>query len=151
MIVLYFSPQKRTDLQPARSSANTKSSAAATASTSKNKLPRLSKAPSTTEDTKPVVKSEPKEVKLETKEEPPKPKPSGKLDFSKAKPAPKPAPETRKIKVEPAESSTVSLKREPKPSTSKDKVAFLCLVRLLCVPNEAYVWVSSLRLRGSPP
>ena len=126
MTVPCFFPQKRTDLQPARSFANTKSSAA-TASTSKNKLPGLSKAPSATEDAKPVVKSEPKDVKLETKEGPPKPKPSGKLDFSKAKPAPKPAPETRKIKVEPTESSTVPKavpKPGPKPSTSKDKVAF---------------------------
>jgi hypothetical protein len=64
-----------------------------------------------TEDVKPVVKSEPKDVKLEIKEDPPKPKPSGKLDFSKAKSAPKPAPVTRKI--EPAESSTAS-KAAPK-------------------------------------
>src|SRR5260370_37359780 len=78
------------------------------ASTSKNKLPGLSKAPSMTGGAKPVIKSEPKDVKSAIKEEPAKPaKPSGKLDFSKAKvkpPAPaappKPAPETRRIKVE---------------------------------------------------
>jgi hypothetical protein len=130
-------PQKRTDLQPARSSANTKSSAA-TASTSKNKLPGLSRAPSAAENAKPVVKSEPKDVKLETKEAPPKPKPSGKLDFSKAKSAPKPTPETRKIKVESTESSTASKvapKLEPEPSTSKDKVA--CFVwYFVTLPNK---------------
>ncbi|KAH9998842.1 DNA polymerase subunit Cdc27 [Russula compacta] len=105
--------KKRTDLQAARSSANIKSTTSA--STSKNRLPGLSKAPSSTEDTKPIVKSEPRDVKLEleTKEEPPKAKPSGKLDFSKAKPAPKPAPQTRK--VEPAESSTASKAAAPKP------------------------------------
>jgi hypothetical protein len=137
MTVPFSIPQKRTDLQPARSSANTKSSAA-TASTSKNKLPGLSRAPSAAENAKPVVKSEPKDVKLETKEEPPKPKPSGKLDFSKAKSAPKPAPETRKIKVEPTESSALKAapKPEPKPSTSKDKVCFSCLVLLLRAPTK---------------
>jgi DNA polymerase delta subunit 3 len=127
-----FVPQKRTDLQQRRSSTNAKSST--TASTSKNKLPGLSKAPSMTEDAKPVIKSEPKDVKSAIKEEPVKPaKPSGKLDFfSKAKvkppvPAapPKPAPETRKIKVEPIEepppeaSFKAALKVEPKPSRSK--------------------------------
>ncbi|KAH9953885.1 DNA polymerase subunit Cdc27 [Russula dissimulans] len=117
--------KKRTDLPQRRSSANTKSSAAA--SSSKDKLPGLSKAPSVkTEDVKPVVKSEPKDVKLEIKE-PPKPRPSGKLDFSKAaaKPAPKPAPEMRKVESAAESSSTsakVAIKSELKPSKSKDKL-----------------------------
>lgn len=90
------------------------------------------------EDTKPIVKSEPKDVKLEseTKEEPPKAKPSGKLDFSKAKTTPKPAPQTRK--VESTESSTASKaaaapKPEPKrASRSKNKVCkhFFFFLRL---------------------
>jgi hypothetical protein len=110
--------------------ANVKSTAAA--STSKNKLPGLSRAGSkTTTDTKPIVKSEPKDVKLGVKEEPPKPKPSGKLDFSKAKPAaPKTAPEVRK--AEPAGPSTVSEvvpKQEPKTSKLKEKVLFLSHLR----------------------
>jgi len=100
-----------------------------------------------TEDAKPVVKvkSEPKDVKLEIKEEPSKPpKPSGKLDFSKAaaKPAPKPAPETRKVKVEPA-AAKAAPKSEPKPS----KVfLFTCLLVLLRRrPHEVInVWVFQL-------
>ena len=82
---------------------------------------------------KPVIKSEPKDVKSAIKEEPAKPaKPFGKLDFSKAKvkpPAPavppKPAPETRRIKLEPVEdpppkaSFKAVPKVEPKPSRSK--------------------------------
>ncbi|KAI9509823.1 DNA polymerase subunit Cdc27 [Russula earlei] len=113
--------KERTDLRPARSPPDTKSSAANAASTSKNKLPGLSKAPSTTEETKPVVKSEPKDVKLEVKEEPAKPKPSGKLDFSKAKPA----ASDSKPKVEPAESSPASKpgpKSELQPSKPKNKL-----------------------------
>jgi DNA polymerase delta subunit 3 len=113
--------KKRTDLLPARSSANVKTSAAA--STSKNKLPGLSRAGSTITETKPIVKSEPKDVKLGVKEEPPKPKPSGKLDFSKAKPAAsKTAPEVRK--AEPAGPSSVPEvmpKQEPKTLKLKDK------------------------------
>lgn len=95
-----------------------------------------------TEDAKPVIKSELKDVKPQIKEEPAKPaKPSGKLDFSKAKTnppaAPKPAPETRKIKAEPAEeppqaapkpehisdeedeSATARMRAAKSPSTSK--------------------------------
>ncbi|KAI0279539.1 DNA polymerase subunit Cdc27 [Russula brevipes] len=118
--------KKRTDIQAARPSAKIKSSAAP--STSKNKLPGLSKAPSKAEDSKPVIiKSEPKDVKLEIKNEPPKPKPkpSGKLDFSKAKSAPRPAQQDMlKVKVEPGESSTASkltFKSEPKPPKSTAK------------------------------
>ena len=82
-----------------------------------------------TEGAKPVVKSEPKDVKPQIKEEPAKPaKPSGKLDFSKAKakppaaPAPKAAPETRKIKAEPVEEPPQAApKLEHKPSRSKGK------------------------------
>jgi hypothetical protein len=96
----------------------------AAASTSKNKLPGLSRAGSTITETKPIVKSEPKDVKLGVKEEPPKPKPSGKLDFSKAKPAAsKTAPEVRK--AEPAGPSSVPEvmpKQEPKTLKLKDKV-----------------------------
>lgn len=116
-------PQKRTDLLPARSSANVVKSSAA-ASTSKNKLPGLSRAGSTTTGTKPLVKSEPKDVKLGVKEEPPKPKPSGKLDFSKAKPAaPKTAPEVRKAEpAGPSSVSEVAPKQEPKTSKLKEKV-----------------------------
>lgn len=116
--------QKRTDILPTRSSANVKSSAAA--STSKSKLPGLSRAVSTTTDTKPIVKSEPKDVKLGVKEEPLKPKPSGKLDFSKAKPAaPKIVPEVRKAEpAEPSSVSDVAPKQEPKTSKPKHKVCF---------------------------
>ncbi|KAN0113676.1 hypothetical protein V8E52_007475 [Russula decolorans] len=73
-----------TDQQQRRPSSKAKSSATttATSSTSKNKLPGLSKAPSTTEDAKPVVKSEPKDIKPQIKEEPTRPaKRSRKLDF----------------------------------------------------------------------
>jgi hypothetical protein len=131
--------QKRTDLQQRRSSSKAKSSATAatSTSTSRNRLPGLSKAPSMTEDAKSVVKSEPKDVKPQIKDEPAKPaKPSGKLDFSKAKakakvpaaPVLKPAPETRKIKAEPVEeplqaasSKAATPKPEHKPSRSKNK------------------------------
>ncbi|KAH9052895.1 DNA polymerase subunit Cdc27 [Lactarius deliciosus] len=112
--------KKRTDVLPTRSSANTKPSAAA--STSKSKLPGLSRAASTT-DTKPVVKSEPKDVKLRVKEELPKPKPSGKLDFSKAKPAaPKAIPGVRKTEpTEPSSIPEVASKPERKASKPKGK------------------------------
>ncbi|KAH9063981.1 DNA polymerase subunit Cdc27 [Lactarius vividus] len=111
--------KKRTNVLPTRSSANAKPSAAA--STSKSKLPGLSRAASTTTDTKPAVKSEPKDVKLGVKEELPKPKPSGKLDFGKAKPAaPKAIPGVRK--TEPAEPSSVpEAASEPERKTSKLK------------------------------
>lgn len=111
--------KKRTDVLPTRSSANAKPSAAA--STSKSKLPGLSRAASTTTDTKLVVKSEPKDVKVGVKEELPKPKPSGKLDFSKAKPAaPKAVPGVRK--TEPAEPSSVpEVASKPERKTSKPK------------------------------
>ena len=117
--------QKRTDILPARSSANIKSSTAA--STSKTKLPGLSRAASTNTDTKPIVKSEPKDAKLGVKEEPPKPKPSGKLDFSKAKPAApkKTVPEVCKAEpTEPSSVSEVAPKQEPKTSKPKHKVGF---------------------------
>ena len=52
-----------------------------------------------TEDAKPVIKSEPKDVKPMIKEELSKPTLSGKLDFfGKAKRAPKPTTETPEIK-----------------------------------------------------
>ncbi|KAI9439843.1 DNA polymerase subunit Cdc27 [Lactarius indigo] len=115
--------KKRIDLLPTRPSVNVKSTAAA-ASTSKSKLPGLSRAASTNTDTKPVVKPEPKDVKLGIKEELPKPKPSGKLDFSKAKPAaPKTVPGVPK--TEPAEPSSVpevASKPERRTSKPKDKV-----------------------------
>ena len=54
-----------------------------------------------TEDAKPVVKSEPKDVNPMIKEELSKPMPSGKLDFfGKVKLAPKPTTETPEIKIE---------------------------------------------------
>ncbi|KAI9463294.1 DNA polymerase subunit Cdc27 [Lactarius psammicola] len=113
--------KKRTGLLPTRSSVNVKPFAAP--STSKSKLPGLSRAASATTDTKPIVKSEPKDVKLGVKEEPPKPKPSGKLDFSKAKPAaPKAVLEVCKTEpAEPPSLSKVAPKSEPKASKPKDK------------------------------
>ncbi|KAH8990363.1 DNA polymerase subunit Cdc27 [Lactarius akahatsu] len=111
--------KKRTGVLPTRSSANAKPTAAA--STSKSKLPGLSRAASTTTDTKPIVKSEPKDVKLGVKEELPKSKPSGKLDFSKAKPAaPKAVPGVRK--TEPAEPSSMpEVASKPERKTLKPK------------------------------
>jgi len=73
------------------------------------------------------LKSETKDVKLGAKDEPAKPKPSGKLDFfSKAKTAaPKTIHET--VKAEPAEPSSVSeVAPKPEPVTlkAKNKVSF---------------------------
>ena len=121
--------------------SNAKSSA--TATTSKNRLSGLSKAPSIAEDVKPITKSEPKDVKPQIKEEPLKPvRPSGKLDFSKAAkakppaaaPAPKSAPETCKIKAEPVEelpqaalSKATPKPEHAKPARSKDKSMLMLL------------------------
>jgi hypothetical protein len=62
MTVIDFVLQKRNDLQPAWPSANIKPSAAATAA-SKDKPHGLSKASSMPEEAKPVVRSEPEDVK----------------------------------------------------------------------------------------
>ncbi|KAH9165654.1 DNA polymerase subunit Cdc27 [Lactarius sanguifluus] len=112
--------KKRTDVLPTRSSANAKPTAPA--STSKSKLPGLSRAASTTTDTKPVVKSEPKDLKLGVKEELPKPKPSGKLDFSKAKPAaPKAISGVRKTELAEPSSMPEVASSKPERKTSKPK------------------------------
>ncbi|KAI0267633.1 DNA polymerase subunit Cdc27 [Gloeopeniophorella convolvens] len=88
--------EKRKNIPKARPAAK----ASVTASSSRNKLPGLSKP--AVKDIKPTIKTEPKDVKPDIKEEVPKPKPSGKLDFSKAKPA-ESKPKVGARKLQPAE------------------------------------------------